>query len=149
MKHRMKTILIYTIAWMCVGGVRANDIMVRLTSGGRTRETVVVTTNEHSFGGVNWEASDGGGSENLLVVRDKDRVIVTKRILVTTGMTNSLTTWIEHETTSKTSVPIDRLPYTLVDSATTITVFRAEQKISGEPDSRVKKLPNRATVLTE
>ena len=145
----MKPILICAIVWMCVGGARADDIKVRLTSGGRRSETVVVTTNEHSFGGVHWEASDGGGSENLLVVRDKDRVIVTKRILVTTGMTNSVTTWIEHETTSKTSIPIDRLPYTLVDSATTITVFRAEQKISGEPGPRVKKLPNRATVLKE
>jgi len=47
---------------------------------------------------------------------------------VTTGMTNSLH-GIEHETTSKIFISMDMLPYTLVVSGTTVTVFRVEQKM--------------------
>jgi len=104
----------------------AADVEVRITGAGRA-ETLILTTNEVSLGGENWDAADGGGSEELTVARRADRIIVTKKIDVTTGMTSELR-GIEHEVTSRTIIPLERLPYSFVASGATVTVVRIGQK---------------------
>jgi hypothetical protein len=105
---------------------RADEIRAHITGGG-VDKTLVVTTNEVSLYRLNWDGLEGGGQDDILVVRDNAKVTVIRKA----GWSHQ---GIGGEETDKTHIPLAKLPYTIPVDAKTVTVFRVEQKIEESPN---------------
>ena len=118
----MKTII---VALLLVTVTALADDIIVTASGPYMTATKVVTTNETTLGGLNWDALDGGGSDNISAILDGSRVVITEYSTAFTG-------GIGNETTSKNYIPTNKIPYTFTLSQTTVTVSRADSHPSSE-----------------
>jgi len=99
----------------------ADDVKVRFCHAG-SDQTVVASTNQTSLYRLNWDGLDGGGQDELSVLRENTRIVVIEGAI-------SSSKGIGTEKISKTFIPVDKLPYTLVVAGATVTVFRVAQKM--------------------
>ena len=117
----MKTIV--AALFLITATALADDIIVAV-SGPYMNASKAVTTNETTLGGLNWDAMDGGGSDNISAKLDGSRVVITE-------YSTAFTDGIGNETTSKNYIPTNKIPYTFTVSQTTVTVSRADS-LSGD-----------------
>ena len=122
----MKTFII-TLILLTVSAF-AGDIVVTLSQTG-SNVSKVITTNETSFGRLNWDGIDGGGQHEITAVMENARVVITERTI-------SSSAGIGSDTTSKTFIPTNKIPYTFMLAQTTVTVSRTESPLSSETDQK-------------
>ena len=122
----MKTIIAAIL--LMVTAAAADEITVTL-SGSVVEGAKVISTNEVTFGRLNWDGIDGGGQHEITAVLDGNRVVVTERTI-------SSSWGFGNDTTSKNFIPTNKIPFTFTLSQTTVTVSRAESTPSNEPDKQ-------------
>jgi len=121
-KEKMKSL--FTVVLLMASVAMAGDIIVTL-SGAAGNASKAISTNEVSFGRLNWDGIDGGGQHEITASLDAHRVEVTERTI-------SSSSGIGNDTISKTFIHTNKLPYTFLLSQATVTVSRVASTQSNE-----------------